>query len=32
MFILKVKVVKAWKFLPDITEPIDKVNVVCIIR
>jgi hypothetical protein len=24
--------VKAWKFLPHVTESIDKVNVVCIIR
>jgi hypothetical protein len=32
MFILKAKMVKVWKFLPHITEPIDKVNVVCIIK
>jgi hypothetical protein len=24
--------VKVWKFVLDIAEPIDKVNVVCIIR
>jgi len=29
---MKVKMGKVWKFLPDVTEPIDKVNVVCIIR
>ena len=32
VFITKVKMIAAWKFLPDITESIDKVNVICIIR
>jgi len=32
MFIREVKMVKVWKFLPHITEAIDKVNVICIIK